>query len=399
MTGAACGVLWLTYGLYLLRHNAEIQERLLHRLRSPDPVQVFAAVHEVMVATAMIRAGFELKLEDEGDGSVTHCEFTATSKLTGKQFSVEAKVCDPDRKDGRIGRPRVVRQLSRSLSKAADHPRIVCIDLNRPVPVGVTQADVVKLLTNEVRRIRAQAGNLKIRGQPAPPAYVVLSIFSFRYDLEGTHQPRAALLEGFKIPRLTIGTAFTSLREFAEFRAEHADPARFVQELAQMEIPTTLDGSLPSRAFGEPSQPILIGERYLVSDKSGSEVAGELMSAVMNETEMKVMAVLRMDDGRTIIAEMPVTHSDLNLYRESPETFFGAYNPRGQLQQPVELYEWLLSVYQQTPRDRLLELLAGRGEIEKYRNLPQLELAKIYAEGIALAIVAQGEGPPAQGAS
>ena len=59
LSGAACGALWLTYGLYLLRHNAEIQLRLLQRLRSSDPVQVFGAIHEVLVAAAMIRAGFE----------------------------------------------------------------------------------------------------------------------------------------------------------------------------------------------------------------------------------------------------------------------------------------------------------------------------------------------------
>ncbi len=54
MTGAACGIMWLTYGLYLLRHNAEIQSRLLQRLRTPDPVQVFGALHEVIIAAAMI---------------------------------------------------------------------------------------------------------------------------------------------------------------------------------------------------------------------------------------------------------------------------------------------------------------------------------------------------------
>jgi hypothetical protein len=86
MTGAAYGIMWLTYGLYLLKHNAEIQLRLLQRLRTSDPVQIFGALHEVMIAAAMIRAGFALELENEADGSQTHCEFTATSKATGKRF-------------------------------------------------------------------------------------------------------------------------------------------------------------------------------------------------------------------------------------------------------------------------------------------------------------------------
>src|SRR5262245_593338 len=41
------------------------------------PRAIFGALHEVLVAAAMIRAGFELKLENEEDGSETHCEFTA----------------------------------------------------------------------------------------------------------------------------------------------------------------------------------------------------------------------------------------------------------------------------------------------------------------------------------
>jgi hypothetical protein len=101
MTGAACGIMWLTYGLYLLRHNAEIQTRLLQRLRTSERDQIFGALHEVTVAAAMIRAGFQLELENEADGSQTHCEFTATSKITGKRFSVEVKVCDPGRAESR----------------------------------------------------------------------------------------------------------------------------------------------------------------------------------------------------------------------------------------------------------------------------------------------------------
>ena len=42
-----------------------------------------------------------------------------------------------------------------------------------------------------------------------------------------------------------------------------------------------------------------------------------------------------------------------------------------------------LSVYSQTPRERLLEFLSGHPNIEAFRQLPQLELAKICAEGIA----------------
>ena len=79
------------------------------------------------------------------------------------------------------------------------------------------------------------------------------------------------------------------MRELAEFHAEHADPLRFAKTFTEMQIPQTLDGELPSKAFGEKGEAILIGERYLVPDADGRQVAGELVSAVVMESEMSVL--------------------------------------------------------------------------------------------------------------
>jgi hypothetical protein len=133
--------------------------------------------------------------------------------------------------------------------------------------------------------------------------------------------------------------------------------------------------------------PILIGERYLVKDGEGRDVPGELLSGVVNENEMCVVGVLRLDDGKHIITRMPITEVEINVYRDSPETFFGAYEPSTKAETPVELYERILSVCSQTPRERLLEFLSGHPNIEAFHQLSQLELAKIYAEGLATNIV------------
>ena len=241
MTGAAHGIMWLTYGLYLLRHNAEIQLRLLQRLRVSDPVQIFDALHEVIIAAAMIRAGLTLELENEADGSQSHCEFTATSKATGKRFSVEVKVCDP----GNIGgdKNRTIRQLSGALAKSAKHDRIICIELNRPPSPGSDMSvETESLLRREMKRIHEREKSLKIDDAPAPRAYVLLSNFQYRYALDETKFGGGALLEGFKIPGLAAGTAFTSPRALSEFREQHADPLCFAETLIKMRIPNTLDG-------------------------------------------------------------------------------------------------------------------------------------------------------------
>jgi hypothetical protein len=182
-------------------------------------------------------------------------------------------------------------------------------------------------------------------------------------------------------------------RAEARLLAEAALAAYFADwdepELVQMQIPSTLDGELPSRAFGERDReaPIQIGARYIVKDREGRDVTGELLSGVVHENQMSVVGVLRLDDGNHIMTKMPITEGELNAYRDSPETFFGAYEPSTKAETPVEVYERMLSVYGQTPRERLLEFLSGHPNFEAFCQLSELELAKIYAEGIARNIV------------
>ena len=82
--------LGLAYSLYLLNHNAQLQERLVRRLKNMGTFQ--GAYYELIVANILIRAGFELTLEDESDGGTKHCEFSAVSKRTGRKYWVEAKM-------------------------------------------------------------------------------------------------------------------------------------------------------------------------------------------------------------------------------------------------------------------------------------------------------------------
>ena len=62
MTGAAAAYYGLAYSLYLLAHNAELQEVLIKRLKNPE--QFHGAYYETLVASWFILAGFELSLEN-----------------------------------------------------------------------------------------------------------------------------------------------------------------------------------------------------------------------------------------------------------------------------------------------------------------------------------------------
>ena len=208
-----------------------------------------------------------------------------------------------------------------------------------------------EILKGEMRRIQTQAPNLLVKGGKAPPAYIMLSNWPFRYQLGVAASRPAVLLTGTGIDKIGEDVPFRSLRELAEFRAEHQDMFRLAKEFGHMVIPDTLDGSPPSKVFGEPRQPILIGERYMVPTQDGTEKPGELLRAFVNEQSKNVMAMVRLDDGASILCTMPLTDDDVALYRDSPETFFGKYEQQKKVEHPVELYEWMLKITR-TRRER-----------------------------------------------
>ena len=125
MIGAVAAYLGLAYNLYILAHNAKIQELLVKRLKNKD--QFYGAYYETYVAARLIQAGFELEFEDETDSTTSHCELTATFRETGKKFSVEAKMRGVNKASAEVRD-----QLYRALRKNASHTRIVFIEANVP---------------------------------------------------------------------------------------------------------------------------------------------------------------------------------------------------------------------------------------------------------------------------
>ena len=92
-----------------------------------------------MVANVLIRAGFDLTLEDETDGETKHCEFAAVSKKTGKRYWVEAKMRGVKgllgRTDKGVGQDadalsRLIPHLNRAFKKPAEDDRLIFIDIN-----------------------------------------------------------------------------------------------------------------------------------------------------------------------------------------------------------------------------------------------------------------------------
>lgn len=370
-TGAIDAYLGLSYNLYLLAHNVELQKSLVGRLKNMD--QFLGAYYETFVAAAFIKAGFVLQLEDETDVSMSHCEFTATYKETGNKFSVEAKA----RKGGNPS-PDIGDQLYRALRKRADHPRVVFIELNSHPRVNRNEVmDFVRQISAHLRKLEK---GLSIKGNPAPEAYVFLTNFPYQFNLEATNVFKFAFAEGFKIPEFNSGLSTPNIREALRIRKDHYEMFQLMKSIREhSEIPSTFDGEAPEMAFGKTEARLKIGERYLVPDKDGKEVVGKLVEATVAWD--KAMGIYRLGDGRSIIATCPLTKDELAAYRKYPDTFFGVYKEQGRkAETPLDLFDFFFDTYKQTTKEKLLEFMKNHDDIDRLKELEQEELAVTFCE-------------------
>ena len=83
-----------------------------------------------------------------------------------------------------------------------------------------------------------------------------------------------------------------------------------------------------------------------------------------------------------------LTDDEINAYRLHPETFFAVVknNQTRKAETVVELFDFLFETYQHTPKEKLLEFLAGMPDFDDLAKQSQRDLAITYCERMALHI-------------
>lgn len=363
MNGLVAAYYSLSYNLYLLQHNAELQKYLIRRLKQHD--SFYAAYYETYVAAWFILAGFVLRLEDEQDSTRTHPEFIATRD--GKSYSVEAKTRQPGKGHFDVGN-----QLYDGLCIEAHHPRVIFIDMN----VGAN-ADFDAFRDGALAAIKDREPKLTIQGESAPPAHVYVTNQPYHLALNETSLPRVCLSVGFKIPDFGYGAQFSSYTGAHKARMKYAALNDVQNVMVSYNIPATFDGEIPEIAFGETERRFTIGERL--------EVAGgvfvTLRSGAVAEQEKKAYLVVSDDNGNGHIMTAELSDAEIAAYRSHPETFFGRITqvPK-KTEDPMDLYTFFLDSFKKTPRERLLELMGEAPDIEELKKLSEDELRYTYAE-------------------
>ena len=391
-TGIVYCYLGLAYGLYLLSHNVELQSRLIKRLKDARNFQ--GAYYEIIVASCLIRAGFELALEDETDESEKHCEFSASSKKTGKKYWVEAKmksvqgILGKTRLDGspRTSKPdsRVTRHLGEALEKPAQDERLIFIDVNTPGPCreDVENQSTPPWVKGSVNRLKAREREQKKRDR----AYVFVTNFPFHWHLEEAPSTMG-LAFGLGIRDFGKGGEY-SLSEMWKMKQKHIDAYNLVEAVKSYpQIPTTFDGELPLCPEDMRNR-IQVGERYFFQDIGEKGVVGEVTSATVSEREKKMCIAISSVDGQNHIVEREMSNEELEVYRDHKEGFFGVPQRQGkQIDDPYELFEWLMDGYKDTAREKLLQMSRGRSDFPQLEKLDDTDIRLALCESWTATLV------------
>ena len=85
MDGCTAAYFRLSYDLYTIRNHAQLQNRVIDRLKNNEQFQ--GARHELFTAATLIRAGFEIDYENEDDRTQKHPEFFAVHNRTKEIIS------------------------------------------------------------------------------------------------------------------------------------------------------------------------------------------------------------------------------------------------------------------------------------------------------------------------
>jgi hypothetical protein len=397
MIGAVQAYMDLAYNLYLLGHNTvrnkfsdKLQNRLKNRLKNVDEFP--GAYYESYVGAGLIKAGFEVEFGDEVSG-VSACDYIVTSKSSNKKYAVEAKAI---KRLGALGATRnasvsnnlersIKNQLKDALAKPSAHPRIIFIEVNLPENITETERGWI----DEAVRIVRIAENLVIKGKPTDSAYVILTNHPHHYHQTDENFGRAAVAVGFKIPDFGYGNEFGSLREMYYAKQKHIDVSNLMDSLkTHYNIPVTFDGKMPSEAFHENPQRLIIGETYHFEDIG----EGGLTAKVTTATVDKLKQIIYFGTDKGHILTRPISDDELADYRRHPDAFFGAIQPQGKnIDDPFELFEWMLNSYSKTSKEKLLEFMKNHPDIENLKTMAQKEIALVYCERVVQSILQRRE--------
>ena len=375
-TGAVYCYLGMAYNLYLLKHNVELQKRYIERLKDINNFQ--GAYYELIIANCLIRAGFEINLEDEADELTKHCEFSAISKKTGKKYWIEAKMRAVTGILGKTAKNGTTRKdptcmLSKHLNNAFEKPasdeRLIFIDVN----TGFENNTVPAWIEKAWKKLDMKEKDLK----PKQVAYVFVTNTGFHWNLNSEERGHAILAHGLGIPDFGK-CGYFRLSELYKRKQRHIDAYEIMEAFkGYPKIPVTFDGSLPSETFNKNPKRLRIGETYHFEDIGENGLIATVTTATVNETEK--LFYIGTDTGDTLT--IPMSDAELADYRNHPDAFFGTIHKQGKSSKDAyEFYENIVAIHMSYPKSYLLKQIENWPDADQLEQLSHEDLVLEYCE-------------------
>lgn len=397
MIGVVACYLGVAYGLYLLDHNVELQNRLINRLKNPGNFQ--GAYYELIVATILIKAGFTLTLEDEADGAAKHCEFAAVAPKTGKRYWVEAKMRAVNGLFGKTAADggsdvnplaKLIPHLNKALSKPAADERLIFIDVNAPSNFGA--GGKPEWLEPAMQRLEHYEKTLKTD----VTAYVFVTNIAFHRELEAAPTMAAApfglgMLDFNRPGMICVSAAYRA-------KQKHIDAYAIGESLVQyLRFPTTFDGRLPSEVFEKASSRTLIGETYVFPEIGEHGTVGTVTAATVDETAKETVVAITDTEGKSSILRRSMSVADLAEYAEYRDAYFGRVTSAQKDAKDVfELFEWLMETQKHFPREKMLTFFSKAPAFAEYEAMSDDDLRIAYCEALVAAIPEKREARAAE---
>lgn len=377
-TGAVYCYYGIAYNLYLLKHNVELQQRYIERLKDINNFQ--GAYYELIVANCLIRSGFELELEDETDEQTKHCEFSAVSKKTEKKYWVEAKsravagILGKTTKNGTTKKDptyMLSKHINNAFQKPASDERLIFVDVN----TSYENEDVPAWINRAGEKLDMKEKDLK----PEQAAYVFVTNIGFHWNLDSEKRGNAILAHGLGIPDFAKRGYFR-LTELYRSKQRHIDAYEIMEAVRDYpKLPLTFDGSLPSKTFSDNPQHLKIGETYFFEDIGENGLTATITSATVNESAKLIY--IGTDKGQ--ILTRPISDDELADYKNHPDAFFGTIHKQGKrTDDEYEFFERMVEIHMSYPKSYVLKQIENWNNSDELKKLSHEDLVLDYCEGL-----------------
>jgi hypothetical protein len=390
VNGLVTCYLGLAYNLYLLAHNVDLQTLMVTRLKDRSNFQ--GAFYELMIAGALIRAGYELILEDETDRRTKHCEFAAIHKASGKRYSVEAKMRSVNgllgktEKDGSNDQKtlgKIITHLHGALTKPSEAERLVFIDINAPMDTNISEENRPEILDAATKKIIDYENNPQ-----APDAEAFVFITNIAMHRHLYERPVLAVSPiGFRIAGFNRHGHYGFAEKYAldQKYKRLFDIADAFGKIGS--FPTTFDGSLPSDNTPGGPERLQIGQTYNFTDAIPGGLIGTVQSAVVMENTKTVHIVANTPDGHGYILAEQMSDAAFADYLQNKEAYFGEIqNVSKTSKTPYEFFCRMMEIYVDYDRAQLAVQMNMKPYDPRIAGMSDQQLREYISEQIALQV-------------